>query len=219
MKKFVFPAIALVASSPAFAVVMIDDFDTGLYSFTTDTSSIVTDNRAATVLGGNRTTSTLVVTNPEQTFLTLKVGNPTTGTLTVGNGDGMVSRVEVAYGVLAPLNANLLAGGNTAFRFRVRSNEKPLTYRIFLESSSAGGFQPTVTGSIAAGTNFNADVAFSNWTATALGDVDAVYLQFENAAAGDYTLDSVSAVPEPATLIALGAGLAALVRRKRASVR
>jgi hypothetical protein len=218
MKKFVLPLIALAATSPAFAVVMIDNFDTGAYSAATDvTGTLFTDVKAATVLGGSRTVTHITNANPEQTFYTIKVGNPATGTLTVGNGDGLVSRTETSYGLAGALNFNAAAGGNTAFRISVRSNEKPLNYTIRINSSAFGGFAPDVTGTIAAGTNFNQDIAFTNWSPVVIGDVDSITFRFESQPAGDFTLDSVSAVPEPASLIALGAGLAALARRKRAA--
>jgi hypothetical protein len=63
--------------------------------------------------------------------------------------------------------------------------------------------------------NQTIDIAFSDFGAFNFADVDQVIFQLDSTASGDTVIDSFEAVPEPASMIALGLGVAALVSRKR----
>ncbi|HRJ27769.1 MAG TPA: PEP-CTERM sorting domain-containing protein [Fimbriimonadaceae bacterium] len=216
-------ALGVVVAASSQAAILIDDFTSGSYSkVLTSGADYALQN--GTMLGGDRGTFLQVLSNPLGVSLNFSVGS---GFYIADAGSRLAYTVGVGYGysltgggtsgsfLTDDLNANF--GGQDRFRLWFESNDLNLGLEIGVRS---GGTFYTHTRTIAGGfpnTPFVEDVMFTsagfggvNWA-----DVDQVYLQFTNTPSGDFALTRFEAVPEPASMMALGAGLAALVARRR----
>lgn len=226
MKRLVGLVAFAGAIGPANALVLIDDF-VSPQSLTVTGTGLVTSNGLVTggAIGGVRRLLGINDVNPNGGVTTIVVGG---GFANIASGPRVDPRVEFGYGVntsggLVDMNANLLAGGNDRIRVLFDSNDQFLMLRVFLRSTAGtgGSFQLAFNQAVAGGrptTAFTQDLLFSSIlvSPTALGDVDQMIVQFDSTAAGDLSLRSMAAVPEPATLAVLTGGVIALMRRRRA---
>ncbi|MCX7799979.1 MAG: PEP-CTERM sorting domain-containing protein [Fimbriimonadales bacterium] len=210
---------AAALGSLAFPAVVIDSFTSGPFSYSRSTLGTSSVRVSGTMLGGTRWTLSNVTANPSGSTLTVNVGS---GVATFNAGDGLVHTSELRYGYtlgggLADLNANLTSGGLSALKVSFLENTGNLNLLVQLRrtvgSSAQWGTYSTVVA--AQSTPFDVLVPYSVFGSFNLADVDQVILRFTNQAGADYKLGSVEAVPEPATIAALGLGAAALLRRRR----
>ena len=58
---------------------------------------------------------------------------------------------------------------------------------------------------------------FSEWSTINFADIDQILVEFNTQVSGDLTIDSIEAVPEPATMTLLAGALALAARRKKRS--
>ncbi|HRJ27768.1 MAG TPA: PEP-CTERM sorting domain-containing protein [Fimbriimonadaceae bacterium] len=223
MRQFALLALGVAVASGANAAILIDDFTTGNYTKVLTTGNDYASQNGA-MLGGDRGTFLAVLSNPLGVSLNFTVGS---GFYIADAGSRLAYNVSVGYGytlvgggtsgsfAFDDLNANF--GGQDRFRLWFESNDLNLGLEVGVRS---GGTFYTHTRTIAGGfpnTPFTEDILFTsaglggvNWA-----DVDQVYLSFTNTPSGDFALTRFEAVPEPASMLALGAGLAALVARRR----
>lgn len=213
MKKLSLLSLScVVLASGAYANIMIDNFSDGARSVIIK-SGFELHHDAATVIGGTRSVYVEVFSNPLNQDYSVHVADP--AGFAIGNSGTLVDGyVELAY-LLNDLNADM--SGEDRFRFSFLSNDLPMDFRVWVRSSSSNGgawqFQDYVIGA-----NLNAfdyDVFFSDFATTDFSDIDGLAFDFLTSPSGDFALTQIEAVPEPATMLALGAGLAALAARRR----
>ncbi|MFM9874732.1 MAG: PEP-CTERM sorting domain-containing protein [Fimbriimonadaceae bacterium] len=215
-----FAIIALLGVATVSHALMIDDFGTGNINDQISAGSNQTFT-AATVAGGNRyvyhdvfdgnplsLSHTTVVTNGifasdsktlVDAFATLKYGSNATG-------------------VFGAFDMNLNFSGFDRIRINVLSNDQPATIRVGVGNNTQGfRFQTLAVTPNMVMVPQTLDFMFTSFTGGAFnfGDVDRISIDLDTTASGDIVLDSVEAVPEPASMIALGLGVAALISRKR----
>lgn len=104
------------------------------------------------------------------------------------------------------------------FKFDFLSNDLPfiLTATVTTFNVNTSSYQSATASSVVGSSLSPFSVLVSGWSAPVVwSNVTAVEFSFDAAQAGDFSLTQVEAVPEPASLLALGAGAAALVARRR----
>lgn len=212
-------AIGLVVGSAAQAVVLIDDFASGPYSKVMG-AGIDKNIQVGTMLGGDRGTYLEVLANPLNVQMEFNVGN---GYLIGDAGSQLRDRVDVMYGVdliagtfvQSDMNANLI--GEDRIRLGFDSNDLDLNMTLAVRSGANTYTHSRLIAGGRANTPFDEDVMFTdaglagmNWA-----DVDEISVKFRNNPSGDFALNRLEAVPEPASILALGAGLAMVIRKRR----
>jgi len=226
LKRYLIILGLAVTGAANAADLLIDDFSTGPYSVTlTAPLSSNTAFQAAAVPGATRTTRLFVEANPLNRQISLDIGPG--GLAIVDSGTEADNWFRVGYGyenngsgvpIVDPLNQNLSA--YNSFKIHFRSND--LDNQVKVSVVTMVGTTQNVSQStlIAPGGNstnpFDFFVPFSSFTGTAnFADADILVFEFDNTPSGDFAIDSISAVPEPATMLALGTGAAALIARRR----
>ncbi|ARU41736.1 hypothetical protein CCB80_11530 [Armatimonadetes bacterium Uphvl-Ar1] len=213
-------ASAILAAGVANAYVMIDDFSTGAVN-NTITSGTSYTSQNGTMLGGDRIVYMEVLSNAFGLGLSVDTAM---GALTINSQSGVLGVSSVNYGLnlTGPSNTawddlNFDFSGETAFRVNTLSRDGDLTI-VFQVRSSPNNFvavSKTLTGSsinIPESTVFN----FSEFAGVNFSNIDQIYVDFYTSNTGDVAVDSIEAVPEPATMVVLAsAALAAAARRRR----
>ena len=221
MKNYIILA-ALGATASANAL-LFDDFTTGPYSVTL-TSGMNTAFQAAAVPGATRTTRLSVESNPLNVGVTLTVGG---GFAIADAGTLADSWVRVGYGyenngsgglVVDPMNLDLSA--LSSFQIDFLSNDLANDVKIYVGTWNGSSLDLSTATAVAPGGNnttaFSIDLSFASFTGSAsFADADIVVFEFDNAVSGDFALSKLQAVPEPMSMLALGAGVAAVIARRR----
>jgi len=227
MKKLLVGALALSLGAFGSAFIVIDDCQTGPYDFETKVvGSPVEAMQTGNMLGLTRLVKSLVTSNPlARSKYTISIGD---GLAIVESGPGLTSETKVSYGysqnqsgfVLADLNKDFSKDSTVNLNFAM--NESDLTLVVGLRSSGQnGGNWVYRTYTVGGGHDLDAfvySVALSDFTGFDLKDVDQLSFMFANAPAGDFALNSITAVPEP-TLIGGLLVAASLLSIKRARSR
>lgn len=222
MKNLIILA-ALGATAAANAAVQFDDFTTGPYSVTL-TSGMDTAFQAASVPGLTRTTRLNVESNPLVRDISLSIGG---GFSIADNGTMADSWVRIGYGyenngsgglVVDPLNMNL--SGESSFQIDFLSNDLANDVKIYVGTWNGSSLDLSTATAVAPGGNastpFSMNLSFASFTGTAsFSDVDVVVFEFDNSPSGDFALSQLTAVPEPMSMLALGAGVSAVLARRR----
>jgi len=219
--KTAFLALGLLAAPLAHGM-LIDDFSTGFDVATTKTNVYAFETGA--MLGGVRENWLNVTSDPYNRSLELNID----GIYSLSSGVGVQSYVELGYGIKSngsggwtafDLNQNLT--GTTALRLNFLANDRDVTAWAYVGTNMWTNVSRTSL--LVAGNQdspFSVDfnlASLTTWVGTGanLSDVDQIVFVFQTKPAGDLALSSVETVPEPASMAALGLGIAALVARKR----
>lgn len=220
MKKITLLVAGLSVFTVSQAQDIIDDFSIP-YSSTVISGS-VSAVQTGSMLSGERDVRVRVINNPiagQAARVTI-----TGSQLSVISNDFLVrSTLELQYdklgdetpGVNVQLNngagtANLL-GGNTQVDVRFLQND--LAVDVMATLRAQGSVIAQISKTRAAGSGQGAE-SF-NFGAIA-AQADSITFTFGAAPSGDFALEGLEAVPEPASMTALALGLAAMMRRRRA---
>jgi hypothetical protein len=219
--KTAFLALGLLVAPLAHGI-LIDDFSTGFDSVTTKTSKIVFESGA--MLGGERYNFLGFVANPNNRSIGLDID----GIYSISTGVGVESYIELGYGFKdngsggwTPFDLNQDYSAIPALRLNFLSNDRDLTAWAYVGSNLWTDVSRTSV--LVAGNQdspFSVDLnlgSLTTWIGSGvnLADVDQITFVFQTKPAGDFALTSVETVPEPASMAALGLGIAALVARRR----
>jgi len=212
-------AMCLVGSSHA---ILVDNFATaGGTSISSGT--IVGTNAGPGIIGGERDREQVVLANPLGQFLDVSIGG---GLHVVSNGFLMDSVVSLQYdgagdevgntGVGNTLNhagTGALAGAFAGDRVRIGWLGNDLKVDVRVELRKAGAVLSTNTVARAAMSGAGFQDIFMNSADMAMAD--SLTVRFHADPSGDFAIGRIETVPEPATMAALGLGLAAVSRRRR----
>ncbi len=216
MKKFAL--LALMSLAGMSQAVLIDGFGTGAQGFSIQSGSFVSVANGA-MLGGQRDVQGSVLANPANQFLDVNIGG---GFSIVSNGFLLDSVVKLQYdrvdGETPGAGQSLLNSGTGVplgldgdrVRINFLGNDLPVTVVGILRLNGSQ-LQIAANNKLAGGPGA-LDIAFNPAN---LAAADSLTLEFQSAPSGDYALGSIETVPEPASLIAIGAGLAGVLARRR----
>lgn len=220
MKKALITTIVIGTVGVANASIMIDDFNSGSASSSIN-SGFQYFSQNGTMLGGDRVVYAEVGSNAFGLDLSV---DTLTGVLSVNSQSGVDGLAAVGYGfnLVSPastafdnLNANFTAQG--AFKITTLSRDGDVDIRFSVRTSPNSYIH--VTKSLLGASINTPEVVyfdFTEFTGANFADVDQILVRFDTANSGDIAIDSIEAVPEPATMVVLAsAALAAAARRRR----
>ncbi len=230
---FVSAAILSVAGS-ASAQIIIDDFSSGDTSMTVSGTGFIEGQQFGTgIVGGQRDVLLDITSNTfnRQAQFDVVSGQ---GAAFLSTGPGVTSHVWLDYdgldvegsdGVLTPGSGlDFDFSGQNALKFNFLFADLGLNTEVefftYGGGSSMGSF--TVPENLTNPQEFTLN--FNTFTSTSgsgvdWSNVDRIMVRFNpDQAATDFGIGRLSAVPEPGSMLALGAGLVALLRRRRQKV-
>lgn len=214
--------LALTASSHA---LVFDTFSNGTFSHTVSSGSWVGSQSAG--LGDERDSGVLLTANNFGGDATIAVSG---GYFTMSGGPGISAKVGLDYDGIgdetddsAPFEVgpgfaprDLTAEGDT---IGVHFGANDLALHMVTLVYSAGGGSSSWETTVDPGTNFTQKALYSDFMGTAdFTKVDRVVFIFDTAQGGDFavnSIDTLTTVPEPATMAILGVGILPLLRRRR----
>lgn len=220
--------IVLVALSVSAHAIIIDDFSDGAFSASESGVNSWVGSQAASVLGGERDAGLLIWDNPLNRRLDLEVTGGAyyhdSGTNLLGESgldyDGRgdetndVSPFEVGPGLGS---LDLLAMGDR-IRITFLGNDLPMNAEAVVSTYRQPDDGWSIRDITVAGgqtSSFTVDFLFSDFTGDAdFADVDRIAFVFDSSRAGDFAIDKIEIVPEPTSLVGIGIGLVAILRRR-----
>lgn len=218
MKKLAILCFATAAA--ASQAIMIDQFSSGTVASSLSSGTRVLTQVAA-VPSGERDVEMRVLANPFNQFLDFEV-NAVNGFAIVSNGFGIDSIISLQYdrpgdetvGTGQVLNnggngVSLGLNGDTV-RVNFRGNDLPVSVTA---TTRLNGVITSTNNAVKAGGGPGSLDIFLG--AAPLAAADSITIAFAAQTSGDFSLESIETVPEPATLAALGIGAAAMLRRRK----
>lgn len=211
--------IGILSVAGVAGATQVDDFSSGAFMQSIMNGTFVLTS-AGTMASGERDVELNVQGNPFNQFLDVKVDN---GLSVVSNGFGVVSKITLQYDVNGDEVGNTGAGrtltnsgagaglaldGDTV-RVNFIGSDLGTTVKAILRKDGvqiASGIGVKNAGGASA-----LDVFVGG---AAMAEADSISIEFMADPSGDFALSSIETVPEPATLAALGLGVATLLRRK-----
>jgi hypothetical protein len=220
MNKTLLLSFGIVGMSMSAHAVLIDNFTDGAYNSGYISSGFASGWVNATVPGTIRYTKLTVDSSTLGDDARLRVVTGS-GVMTVSNGVGVDGSTDLGYGFAAnstvpmsnALNFNMTSA--PIVRVRFLSNDLPNAASVTLyKGNNTTEVRSLSIPALSGATNYDFD--FSSVAAT-LGDVDAMKFSFNTSSDGDFALQNISTVPEPASMAVMGLGIAAMLRKRRAS--
>jgi len=225
--------VAGVLVSAAQATILIDDFTSGFNAGST-TTDFYYDTVAGNAIGGHRYVDHRFFGNPLVRPISTEVNAFTPGNMFIEAGSGVNGQAFVVWGgriINAPdsgpgaLSRSNFFGlgvdlsGEAGIRVDYINNDQSST-ELYIEvwdsnfNVNSVLFTPIAAGNGSFYADFSSFVVFQG-TGVNLADIQGIAIGLDLPTGNDITITNVEAVPEPATMIALGLGVAALAQRKR----
>jgi hypothetical protein len=225
-------ATGALAGSASAAPIQVDDFSskdaTRVPAFpqseNTNSATLTagTESGLAGTIGGTRTSALGLSTMDVQNFDTSTISVFNTSPFSFfdyNSTTGAQSTSQLGYGLVAPLNLN--ATGQQFLRIDLLGFDAPTGLNLQVQGqivSSAGGGTftlPTAIVNTPGATSVN--ISLASLSAATLADVDQVTVRFVVPKSGDFRVDNISFVPEPATMasVFVCAVAAGVIRRPR----
>jgi hypothetical protein len=242
--RFIAPMLGIAAlSAAANAQLVVDNFLTGETDLVVMSGTDAVESQQTgpndSILGGQRDVLFVVQQNPFNRRNRFEI-DPEQGAAFKSTGAGVQSLVQFDYdgfddegndGILTPsIDASFGTGLNQSFmgqdRFRINFLEidQRITVRIdayTYGSADAYSFVERQVGPVnspeAVDFLFSDFSTIQNGTMADWNDIDRLVFSFQSVDNGvDWGLTSITAVPEPTSMAAIGLGLLGLARRRRA---
>lgn len=223
MKRLLPLALLAIGAQASHAMVMLDNYDSGAIDLLLNwPNNSIQTNRVGTMVGGQVWTELAIAANSNQNNARLRV-NTSLGRMDVSSEVLVQALMFSTYGVdsagdfSASSDLNLDLSGESRFEVDFFYVETPLLVSITLYDAESIYGSTQVTTTVSSGFSKKASFDFSAFTGYDFSDVDAILFDITAPTSSDYSINSFSAVPEPASMAALGLGLACLARRRKRS--